>query len=133
MANETTASPITPQQRLQIQLQGVQVIKRQAQDYLESLTAYETEIRNRLMTGVHAPETTAGRKPKAAKALGQIGNTAGKPGRKKGGLTPEGRKALSEAAKRRWANRRENGAAESVTTGNTGPEVLPPAGMDAIQ
>jgi hypothetical protein len=53
-----------------------------------------------------APRARRGRPPKSASAAGSA--SAGKPRRR--GLTPAGRKRLSELMKKRWAERRKKQA-----------------------
>lgn len=105
--NNTPVAALSATQALKLQLAGIQVERAKAQEYVAQLEAAETDIRQRLMTG-SAPAPTVGRKAKTT----QPQTTAKTGSNKKRKMTPEGRKALSEALKRRWAQRR----AESNTT-----------------
>lgn len=63
--------------------------------------------RDRLGRAIEALEGSAGVRRSAAKAVATAAAPAAGPGRKRGRLTAAGRKRLSEAMKKRWAERRK--------------------------
>lgn len=62
----------------------------------------------KLLSGAEAPKSGRGR-PKGSKNAGKAANTApvAAPVKAKRKLSPEGRKAIADAMKRRWAERRK--------------------------
>jgi hypothetical protein len=69
-----------------------------------------TEARN-ILDSVSAPSVKAGRgRPKGSKNAVTVAPVAAKAEPSKRQLTPEGRKRIADAMKRRWADRRKTAA-----------------------
>jgi ribosomal protein L12E/L44/L45/RPP1/RPP2 len=129
MAVNNQATALSPDQALRFQLAGVEAEKDRTQAYLTQLSAVETELRHRLMTGTSATSAQAASAPRKTGTA----KTAAKPNgqTRKRNLTKEARKKLSDSAKLRWARRRgeEPVAGENTTASAAAPVLQPPAGM----
>jgi hypothetical protein len=125
--NTTGAARISNEQALRFQLAGVEAEKSKTQAYLNQLNAVETDLRQRLMTGT--PTATARKTSSNGKTAKAAKTKTAKTARARQ-ITPEQRKAMSEAAKRRWALRRGDQSSEETNTTSAAVQVLqPPAGM----
>jgi hypothetical protein len=65
--------------------------------------------RDRLSQAIAALERLS---PKVAAKKSAVPNRAARSKKKGGGLTPEGRKRLSESMKKRWAEKKKKGSAK---------------------
>ena len=76
---------------------------------LTRIVADLKQERERISRAIAALEGSAS--PLAAKKIGGAAHGGlGSKGKKRGGITPEGRKRLSQAMKKRWAERRKKGS-----------------------
>jgi hypothetical protein len=111
------------------QLAGIREDKRNTEQYLQYLTEREKALSDQLLTGTPSTSSgtvrtasTPGRKPgKGGKS--NVTNSTATVGKRKRTMSPEQRKLMSDAAKKRWAN---INAAKGQTTGTT--VTAPPAG-----
>lgn len=63
-----------------------------------------------LLSGTPAVVKAGRGRPKGSKNVSSSNETAGSPNRSKRKLSPEGRKAIADAMKQRWAERRKQAA-----------------------
>ena len=87
-------------------------------DVTEILSAIDSEI-SRLQQARQAVAALDGASPVPAKRRGRpkatapVAVSAGEPRKRKRNLSPEGRKRIQEAMKRRWAERNKNKGSDS--------------------
>jgi hypothetical protein len=74
---------------------------------IEKIVAELRKERDRLNQAIAALEGLA---PRASAKRSAVPNPVIRGKKRRGGLTPEGRKRLSELMKKRWAERRKKGA-----------------------